>query len=684
MPNRLANETSPYLLQHKHNPVDWHPWGPEALRRARDEDRPIMLSIGYAACHWCHVMAHESFEDPDTAEVMNALYVNIKVDREERPDLDGIYMQAVQTLTGSGGWPMTVFLTPDGRPFFGGTYFPKEARPGMPAFVEVLKAAADAYHSRRGEVVQSAGQIVARLKSPKAPARGEPMTASLLQQALQRLASGFDWDHGGFGGAPKFPQPMALEFLMRSYRRQPDARSLQMVELTLTRMARGGMYDQLGGGFHRYATDAHWLVPHFEKMLYDNALLSQTYLHAYQLTGNAFYRRIVEETCDYVLREMTHPDGGFYSTQDADSEGVEGKFFVWSPREVIEVLGEEDGRLFNAYFDVTEQGNFEGHSILNVPAEAQEVAAELGVSAERLGAVIEAARPKLYDARERRVHPGRDDKVLTSWNGMMLTSLAEAGAALSRRDYVDAATANAAFVLANLRQDGRLLRTWKDGRAKLLAYLEDYALLIDGLIALHGATFQRRWLDEARGLAGGMMDLFWDEAQGFFYDTGRDHEELVVRPRDIYDGATPCGGSAAAHALLRLAVVTGDADYQRKAAASLRSVAPFLPQQPAGLAHWLGALDFYLSKPVEVAIVGPPRDEATSALAAVTFGAYLPNKVVVGLDPEAGPEAAAPDLSGLLAARPMVDGRPTAYVCESYVCKQPTTDPATLREQLAV
>ena len=682
MPNRLAGETSPYLLQHKDNPVDWHPWGPEALQLSRDEDRPIMLSIGYAACHWCHVMAHESFEDPDTAEVMNALFVNIKVDREERPDLDSIYMQAVQALTGRGGWPMTVFMTPDGRPFYGGTYFPKVAQPGMPAFVEVLKSVADAYHSRRDDVVQAANQIVSRLESPKPQTSGELLTADLLAQALARLTSSFDYDHGGFGGAPKFPQPMALEFLMRSYRRQPDPRLLQMLDLTLTRMARGGMYDQIGGGFHRYSTDARWLVPHFEKMLYDNALLSQAYLHAHQLTGNAFYRRVVEETCDYVLREMTHPSGGFYSTQDADSEGVEGKFFVWSPQEVIEVLGQEDGPLFNAYLDVTESGNFEGDSILNVPTEASAVAAELGVAEDRLAAAFEAGRPKLYEARERRVHPGRDEKVLTSWNAMMMKGLTEAGAGLGRSDYLAAASANAEFLLENLRADGRLLRTWKDGRAKLLGYLEDYAMLIDALIVLHGATFQRRWLDEARSLADSMIDLFWDESQGFFYDTGRDHEKLVVRPRDIFDSAVPCGGSVAADALLRLAVITGELDYQRKAVTSLRTVAPFLANQPTGLAHWLGALDFYLSQPVEVAIVGPSQDPATAALAAVVFTAYQPNKVVASLDTDAGDEAAAG--LPLLEARGLVDGRPAAYVCENYACQTPATDAETLMEQLRV
>ncbi len=717
MPNRLASETSPYLLQHKDNPVDWYPWGPEALGRAKAEDKPILLSIGYSACHWCHVMERESFEDPDTAEVMNALFVSIKVDREERPDLDGIYMQAVQALTGHGGWPMTVFLTPDGRPFFGGTYFPKAGRPGMPAFVDLLKAVGDAYHNRKGEVLQSASQIAQHLQGRSfgdsglaSPGGGsqQMLTEALLTGALQRLAAAFDWDHGGFGSAPKFPQPMGLEFLLRSYKRQPDPRLLQMAEHTLTQMARGGMYDQAGGGFHRYSTDAHWLAPHFEKMLYDNALLSQVYLHAWQVTGSGFYRQIAEETYDYVLREMTHAAGGFYSAQDADSEGEEGKFFLWSPEEVREVLGDKEGRLFCAYFDVTEEGNFEGRSILNVPVAMAQAAQNLGVPEERLREVAERGRKALYAARGRRVHPGRDEKALTAWNGLMLRSFSEAAPALGRQDYLNAAVRNAEFLLGNLRKDGRILRTWKEGQAKLLGYLEDYAMLADGLLALHAATSERRWLDEARSLADAMADLFWDEGKGFFYDTGKDHEQLVVRPRDTFDNAMPCGGSVAADVLLRLAVITGEPEYARKATASMRSVAALMTQYPTGFAHWLGALDFYLSKPVEIALVGARHDPAMGALAQVVFEAYLPNKVVAGWapnDPTAHPEpsAASPEAwrrtypvegravggvksaeTPLLKGRGLVGGRPAAYVCENYACQLPATEPGTLRKQLGI
>ena len=682
MANRLAGETSPYLLQHKDNPVDWYPWGPEALQRAKEEDKPIFLSIGYSACHWCHVMEHESFEDEETAKVMNGLYVSIKVDREERPDLDNIYMQAVQAMTGHGGWPMTVFLSPDGRPFYGGTYFPPEDRPGMPSFTRVLMAVADAYHSKRSELLENADQLVSRLQGASAQWDAEALTSELLGQACQQIGSQFDSQHGGFGSAPKFPQPMGLEVLLRCTRRFQDPQMLHMVEFTLEKMAHGGMYDQLGGGFHRYSTDAHWLVPHFEKMLYDNALLSRTYLHAYQATGKPLYRRIAEETLDYVLREMTSPAGGFYSTQDADSEGVEGKFFVWSPQEIIATLGEADGKLFNRFFGVTDHGNFEEHNILSVPMEPAQIAQELGTTEEKLSAIIRAAKEKLYRVREGRVHPGRDEKVLTSWNGLMLRSLAEGAAALGRDDYLSAAIVNALFLLENLRRNGRVLRTHKDGQAKLLGFLEDYALLTDGLLALYEATFDRRWLDEARALADAMIDLFWDPSDEFFYDTARDHESLVVRPRDVFDNAMPCGGSVAADTLLRLGLLTGEAEYARKATASLRSVAHFLAQYPTGLGHWLGALDLYLSKPHEIAIVGPRKDPATKALLDVIFGAYLPNKVVAGWDPARGTEA----IEGvpLLQDRPPVDGRPTAYVCENYACQLPTTDPETLAGQLGV
>ncbi|MEX2159665.1 MAG: thioredoxin domain-containing protein [Dehalococcoidia bacterium] len=678
MPNRLANETSPYLLQHKDNPVDWYPWGDEALKRAREEDKPIFLSIGYSSCHWCHVMERESFENHEIAALMNELFVNIKVDREERPDVDSIYMSAVQAMTGQGGWPMSMFLTPDGKPFYAGTYFPPEDRGGMPAFPRVLEALAEAYRDRRHEVLETTGRITEHLKQQtEAQPSNEPLTRDMFGEAFRTLASTFDNEHGGFGSAPKFPSPMQYEFLLRYWHATGDPEPLRMVELTLQKMARGGMYDQAGGGFHRYSTDQLWLVPHFEKMLYDNAQLVQLYLHAWQATGNALYRRIVEETLTYSEREMLDPAGGFYSAQDADSEGEEGKFFVWTPAEIHEAAGPELARVVRTYYGVTEAGNFEGRSILWRPRGDDAIAAELGLTLDELKAEIETARARLLEARSHRIAPARDDKVLTSWNALMLRAFAEAGAVLDNAHYVDIAHRNAEFLLSSLVEDDRLLRTWKDGRAKLNAYLEDYAYLIDALLTLYEATFEPRWLSEAARLADGMIDLFWDDSRGVFFDTGRDHEELVVRPRDIFDNATPCGGSAAALALLRLAVFTGNVDLERHAVSSLRSVRDYLGRMPSGFAHWLCALDFYLSTPKEIVVIGPRDDAATRALLDVAFTRYRPNKVV------AGAESPAQDgVSPLLKERGMIGGRPAAYVCEHYACRLPVTDPDALARQL--
>ena len=515
MPNRLIHETSPYLLQHAHNPVDWYPWGPEALDRARSEEMPILLSVGYSACHWCHVMERESFEDSRIAKLMSDNFVCVKVDREERPDIDSIYMMAVQAMTGHGGWPMTVFLTPEGKPFYGGTYFPPEDRRGMPGFPKVIEAISRAYRENRGDVVRTTAQLIQRMEQVSLPVRSlEPLTTEVLGQAYRAITSQFDDRHGGVGLQPKFPQPMTYEFLLRYYQRLQDSDALEMVELTLDRMAGGGIYDQIGGGFHRYSTDAYWLVPHFEKMLYDNALLVKLYLHAYQVTGKDLYRRVVEETLDYVRREMTDPSGGFYSAQDADSEGVEGKFFIWRPEEIVDVLGEEVGRLINRYYGVTKDGNFEGRSILHVRDDAGVVARELGVADEELQRLLELSKPRLLDVRSRRVAPSLDDKILTSWNGMMLRGFAEAAAVLGRSDYTQIANQNAKFILSRLRRDGRLMRTYRDGEAKLHAYLEDYAFLIDGLIALHELTLDEGWLMEAVSLGEAMVDLFWDDASG--------------------------------------------------------------------------------------------------------------------------------------------------------------------------
>ena len=679
MPNRLINETSPYLLQHAHNPVDWHPWGPEALERSRAEDKPILLSIGYSACHWCHVMERESFENEDIAALMNERFVNIKVDREERPDLDAVYMQAVQMLTGSGGWPMTVFLTPDCKPFYGGTYFPPADRGGMPGFPRLLLAVSDAYHNNRGEVDRVTGQLTGQMGLTGLLPRGvDPLTTETLHQAYSHLATNFDYQNGGVGPAPKFPQPMTMEFLLRYHHQGFNPRALEMVNLTLEKMAHGGIYDQAGGGFHRYSTDPYWLVPHFEKMLYDNAQLARLYLHAWQVTGSPLYRRVAEETLDYILREMTGPDGGFFSAQDADSEGEEGKFFVWTPEEIRSILGGTDGAVFCAFFGVTPQGNFEGKNILNVVKEESAFARDNHMEPDALTDIIQRGKTELLQAREERVHPLLDDKVLASWNGLTLRAFAEAAASLGRPDYLDAAVKNAGFLLDALRPQGRLLRTYRNGEAKLLGYLEDYSFVADGLLSLYEATFDRRWLNEAAALADSMIELFWDETIGGFYDTGSDHERLVVRPRDVFDHAQPCGGSVATEALLRLAVFTGNNEYAAKGVAPLRSLRENLARAPASSGVWLGALDFYVSKTREVAVVGPREDPDTRSLLREVFSRYLPNRVVAG----ASGESSAPAPSPLLEGRGMVNGRPTAYVCENYACQLPVNGPEALAAQL--
>ena len=680
MANRLIHETSPYLLQHAHNPVDWYPWGEEALEKAKQEDKPILLSIGYSACHWCHVMERESFENVDIARTMNESFVSIKVDREERPDLDSIYMQAVQALTGQGGWPMTVFLTPQGEPFYGGTYFPPEDRGGMPGFHGVLKAMDEAYRTRRGDVGKATSELVNRLQqTSRIKSNTDLLTRDVLNEAFLHLAAGFDEQNGGFGDAPKFPQPMIYDFLLRYQHSTNNEKALQMLNLSLEKMALGGMYDQLGGGFHRYSTDSYWLVPHFEKMLYDNALLSRLYLHAFQATGHDLYLRIVQETLDYVLREMTDEEGGFYSSQDADSEGEEGKFFVWTPKEVEEALGKEDAHIFNAYYDVTSVGNFEGKNILNVPRDAETVTDELDVTPEHLEEVLQRGKKPLLEVRERRVPPARDDKILTAWNGLMLRSFAEAAAVLQREDYRNAAIANATFITRDLQKEGRLLRTYRDGQAKLKGYLEDYSFLADGLMAVYELTFDQRWLDEARRLVDNMVDLFWEEDEEVFYDTGKDHEALLVRPRELFDNAIPSGSSVAAEVLLRMALLTGEEEYRRKATATLHSMGPLLSQYASGMGRWLAALDFYLHQPKEVAIVGSLESRETKALLEVVHNLYLPNKVVVGME-EDDPMGSNP--LPLLRFRTKVQGAPTAYVCENYVCQLPVTDPEDLAQQL--
>ncbi|HEU4595432.1 MAG TPA: thioredoxin domain-containing protein [Pyrinomonadaceae bacterium] len=679
--NRLSGESSPYLLQHAHNPVEWYPWGPEALARARAENKPILLSIGYSACHWCHVMERESFENESIAALMNEHFVNIKVDREERPDLDQIYMNAVQLMTRHGGWPLTVFLTPELVPFYGGIYFPPEDRHGMPGFPRVLTGVSDAFRTRPDEIAQSAREILAELArmNPVGESRLN-VPADLLDRSYQSLARNYDERNGGFGGAPKFPAAMNLEFLLRTHQRTGDAKPLQLVEHSCRKMAEGGLYDHLGGGFHRYSTDARWLVPHFEKMLYDNALLSRLYLHAFQATGEEFYRRVVEETLDYVVREMTDAGGGFYSTQDADSEGVEGKFFVWEKAEIEELLGPDDAALFCAYYNVTEDGNFEEKNILNVTRPTHAVAAELEVSPERLAEALARGRRVLFEAREARVKPGRDEKILTAWNGLMLESFAEAAAVLRREDYRAIAERNAEFILDTLKRDV-LLHFFKDGQAKHAGFLDDYAFYISGLVTLYETTGTVRWLREAVSLTEKMLAEFWDEEGGGFFYTGESGEQLIVRSKDFFDNATPSGNSVAAEVLLRLSVLTGNETYRRRAVNVLRLVHESVARYPSAFGYTLGAIDFYFSTPKEIVVVSPrgAEDEART-LTREVWTRYLPNKVVV--QAVEGFEEETLELVPLLRERRAEGGRPTAYVCENYSCRLPVSTPEQLAAQL--
>lgn len=678
--NRLQNETSPYLLQHAHNPVEWYPWGEEALTKSRDENKPILLSIGYSACHWCHVMERECFENEEIAALMNANFVNIKVDREERPDLDQIYMNAVQLMLGHGGWPLTVFLTPDLVPFYGGTYFPPEDRFNLPGFPRVIGGVADAYRTRPDEIVETTTNFLNELRRMNvAHESNEPLNTQLLDAAHSALTRTYDKRHGGFGGAPKFPASMNLEFLLRVHLRTGDAAALDIVTHTCRQMAEGGLYDQLGGGFHRYSTDAHWLVPHFEKMLYDNALLSRLYLHAYQVTGDEFFRRVAEETFDYVAREMTDEGGAFYSTQDADSEGVEGKFFVWTTQEIDELLGEADGRIVSAYYGATAAGNFEEKNILNVPRPAQTVAAELNLSIERLLEIVERSRPLLYAARERRIKPGRDEKAIAAWNGMMLTSFAEASSVLERADYRRIAERNADFILNTLRRDGALLHVYKDGQAKHHGYLDDYACVASGLLSLYEATGAMRWLRECLSLAEQMCEEFWDDAEGGFFYTSTKGERLIVRNKDFMDNATPGGNSVAAELLLRLAHLTENQEYQRRAVNVFRLLRDQMARYPSAFGYLLGALDLHLSTPKEIVIVGQPAADDSRALLREVWKRYLPNKVVAQ---SAENDVDASSVVPLLRDRPMLGGRATAYVCENYSCLQPVTAPAELAAQL--
>jgi uncharacterized protein YyaL (SSP411 family) len=683
--NRLAQETSPYLRQHAHNPVDWFPWGDEALARARRLDRPIFLSIGYSACHWCHVMEHESFEDADIGRLLNDHFVSIKVDREERPDLDQIYMAFVQRATGHGGWPMSVFLTPDLQPFFGGTYFPPDERYGgqMPSFRRVLLSVIDWWEHRRDEVKQSAEAVTRELQDVLRlePQPGD-LDPALLRQVPAQLSRAFDPREGGFGTQPKFPHPTELRLLLRVAQRFGDESALRMVRLTLDKMAMGGMYDQLGGGFHRYSTDARWLVPHFEKMLYDNALLSLAYLEAFQATGEPSYREVVEETLAYVRREMTSPDGPFYSTQDADSEGEEGKFFVWSAAEIEQVLGSDLAGVFNYVYGVTPEGNWEGHNILHRNKTYEQCARLLKIDEPELRGVLNEARGRLYEVRGRRVWPGRDEKVLTAWNGLMISAFAQAAQALDDLAHAKAAVRAADFVLKTMRMpDGRLYRTWSSGSApKLNGYLEDYAYLLDALVSVYETTFEPRWVESALDLARVMVEQFWDDAEGGCYFTGRDHEQLIARTKDPHDNATPSGNAMAVTGLLRLAKLTGRADLREKAERTLHLFRGVMEASAMAAAQMLIAYDFDLGPVQEFAIVGDPAGDETKRVLRAVRGGFRPHKVVA-LKPASdnSADAVLPLLAGKTAG-----GAVTTYICQDFTCGAPLVGAQAVEAALAV
>ncbi len=667
--NRLIRETSPYLLQHAHNPVDWYPWGPEALEIARRENRPILLSIGYSACHWCHVMERESFEDERIAALMNQHFVCIKVDREERPDLDHVYMNAVQMLTGHGGWPLTVFLTPAGEPFCGGTYFPPVDRHGMAGFPRVLLGVSEAYRSKPDEVRNSTQEILAGLQqSERTPDPATEIPADLPLEAARAVARHYDARHGGIGGAPKFPNTMVFSLFLRAWHIGADHRFLDMVVTTLRGMAAGGINDQIGGGFHRYSVDASWLVPHFEKMLYDNALLARLYLEGYQATGDPTFAEVARETLDYVRREMTHPEGGFYAAQDADSEGIEGKFFVWTPEEIAAVVGNDHAEIVCRYYDVTAEGNFEGKSILHRTLDLEQTARRFGTSVDEVVRIVANARRALLRVRSERVAPARDEKILTSWNALMIGAFAEAAKVLDDSVYRDVAERAVSFVRDRLYRDGRLLRTWTAGEAKLDAYLDDYAFLMNALVDLYEANGDASLLDEAAALGAVVIVRFEDREAGGFFFTATDHEPLVHRPKPVFDGSVPSGNSAAVQGLLRLFHYLGDDRFLASAERALRTFCTGMSKNPFAFANMVAAADFYLRKPREVVLVGNADDGARRELLTRVHQAYVPNKTVVVVDPRA-----ARPLLPAAEGKAQVGGRATVYVCHRYTCSPPVT-----------
>jgi len=670
-PNRLINEQSPYLRQHAYNPVDWYPWSDEALARARREDKPILLSIGYSACHWCHVMERESFENEEIARLMNERFIPIKVDREERPDLDQIYMDAVQLLTGRGGWPLTMFLTPDGKPFYGGTYFPPVDRHGLPAFPRVLAAIAQAWSDKRDDVNHNVERIAAAMNALAGENRasGEP-AADLPLRGARELARHYDSAHGGIGGAPKFPNTFIFSLFMRMYDADGDPSFADMTRDTLTRMAKGGIYDQLGGGFHRYSVDERWLTPHFEKMLYDNALLARLYLDAGRALNEPDFMRVAREILDYVMREMTSPEGGFYSSQDADSEGEEGKFFVWTPDEIRSVVGDELAGIARRWFDVSEEGNFEGRNILHRTISIADAARLFGKSEDATAAAIAEIRSRLFAARESRVRPGRDDKILAAWNGMMIGAFAEGYRATGEARYLQAALKATDFVLQRMWDGRRLKRSYKDGVARFNAYLEDYALMAGALIDVYEATLDRRHIEAARALADIIIEHFSDREQGGFFFTSDDHEELIARTKPAFDGSTPSGNSAAVMALLRLDSYLDDSRYAEAAARALRSFADAMEKQPFAFAHMLEALDRYHRGATEIVLAGDPNCAEFAEWRDRLGLLYVPNLALYAADANPDGENFLPEA---VRGKRAIDGRITAYVCRNRSCSAPLT-----------
>ena len=677
--NRLIHETSPYLLQHAHNPVDWYPWGEDALKKARSENKPILLSIGYSACHWCHVMERESFEDEKIAALMNELFVNIKVDREERPDLDEIYMNAVQMLTGRGGWPMTVFLTPDGKPFYGGTYFPPEDRQGMPGFPRILMGVSQAYRERPQDVEKSVAQIVSALHR-MSESRGvtKNIAETIIADSCEKISRAYDAENGGLGQAPKFPNPGVYELFLRHYHHSKNERYLEMISHTLTKMAQGGIYDHLGGGFHRYSVDPKWLVPHFEKMLYDNAQLLRTYAQAHMITREPLFKSVVEETADYLLREMLHPEGGFYSTQDADSEGEEGKFFVWTPEEVTRLLGEEDSEIFCRIYDVSDEGNFEDKNILHPILTTEQASKLFRKEKAEIEALIARAKEKLLVEREKRVKPFRDEKIIAAWNGLALSGLAEAIKVSPAPRFKEALSRTIDFIFSKMFRDGLLLHTHKDGQSKLLGYLDDYAFIAVGLLDVYEALFDRSALQRSIQLADTIIREFSDENGGGFFYTGKSHEQLVTRTKPVFDASIPSGNAMATQLLLRLAHITSKEEYFKRAEMVLHACYDAMESQPFGFAHMLCALDLYLSKPKEIVVVGNLDDSETVALVKQLQQYYLPNKVLQVAHPDERLE----NLSPLLAGKTQLNGLPTIYVCQNFTCSQPVTSWAALKPLL--